>query len=268
MMKQASHRFYIVAAVFALLLVAGTSLAAQPSPRKLLPDGTVLDSIDGKLIADANATWIFESSVDVNSVSGSVPAGTRLELLPSGILETVIADVNDRYSPMYRLSGQVTAYKGKNFLLPMYYLPLSKLRDAGVAAPQGTSVTAPRKDAEPAIPPEVLAQLKERRAPRGPANPQASETQNPMSLLVDVIGVVSVGPDGPVFTPDAYGWNISRTCYKLLPCGVLEQTLQRQAASPDLLRFSIAGLVTEFKGRRYLLLQRAVRAYDYGDFGG
>ena len=267
MMNRAIHRSYLAIALLAILLAAGPAFAAQPSPRKPLPDGTVLDSIDGKLIADVNVTWVFESSADANSVSGPVPAGTRLELLPSVVLEMLIADVNDRYTPMYRLSGQVTAHKGRSFLLPTYYLPLSKLKDAGVAAPQ-ESVAGPRKTPEPAIPPDVLEKLKERRAPRGPANPQSPDAQALASLLADVIGVISVGAEGAVFTPDAYGWNISRTCYKLLPCGVLEQTLQRQAATPDRLRLNVAGLVTVFKGRKYLLLQRAVRAYDYGDFGG
>jgi hypothetical protein len=263
-----SHRSYYAIAMLALLLAVGATFSAQPSIRKLLPDGTVLDSLDGSLIADANGTWIFESSVDANSISGPVAAGTRLELLPSAILEILIADVNDRCTPTYRLSGQVTAYRGQNFFWPTYYLPLSKLKEAGPADTQGTSVTAPRKGMEPEIPPEVLAKLKERRAPRGPASPQSPQMQSPASLLVDVVGRIGIGPDGPVFTPDAYGWNISRTSYRLLPCGVLEQTLQRQAAAPEPLRFNVAGLITQFKDQKYLLLQRATRAYDYGDFGG
>jgi hypothetical protein len=33
------------------------------------------------------------------------------------------------------------------------------------------------------------------------------------------------------------------------------------------MRFNVAGLVTEFQGRKYLLLQRAFVVYNYGNFG-
>ena len=69
-----------------------------------------------------------------------------------------------------------------------------------------------------------------------------------------------------MFVPDAFGWNVGKTRYELLPCGVLEQALQTQAASPERIRFSVAGLVTEFKGKKYLLLQRTIRAYGHGNF--
>jgi hypothetical protein len=78
-------------------------------------------------------------------------------------------------------------------------------------------------------------------------------------MLVDEIGRISVGADGPILTPNAFGWNVGAAQYRLLPCKMLEQAQQTQAASPEPLRFNVAGIVTEFKGRKYLLLQRAAR---------
>lgn len=92
--------------------------------------------------------------------------------------------------------------------------------------------------------------------------------RSPDRMLVDAIGRIEPAASGRfVFVPDAFGWNIDKARYELLPCGVLEQALQSQAASPDPIRFNIVGLVTEFKGRQYLLLQRAIRVYGYGNFG-
>jgi hypothetical protein len=42
--------------------------------------------------------------------------------------------------------------------------------------------------------------------------------------------------------------------------------LSRQRSSVEPIRFNIAGLVTEFKGRQYLLLQRAIRVHSHGNF--
>jgi len=268
------------------ILVSSACLGAQPGVRKPLPEGTVLNAVDGKLShADANDVWLFELSEDVNNVSGRIAAGTRLELLPSAMLEMLIADVNDRQAPAYRLSAMVTRYSGRNYLFPTYYLPLSKLKSAELTAPQAQQaqtpeqVTAADRSADLTIPPEVMEKLKNRRPARGPQRegsepPDSTAAQKSLGrMLVDRVGLISVPPDGPrttgqrpVFTSYALGWNIGKTNYILLPCRALEQAQQMQAALPDPVRFNIAGLVTEFKGRQYLLLQRAIRAYSYGNF--
>jgi hypothetical protein len=171
-------------------------------------------------------------------------------------------------------------------LFPTYYLPLSKLKDAaspdvqkeGSPDLQGTSKTS-EGNPELAIPQEVIDKLKERHFVRGPQQESGksggSQSQRaPDRMIVDAIGRIvpapsSLQPPAPgrfVFIPDAFGWGVSATRYELLPCGMLEQALQTQAASPERIRFNVAGLVTEFKGKNYLLLQRAVRAYGHGNF--
>ena len=67
-------------------------------------------------------------------------------LLPSAILEQLIADVNDRSTPVYRLSAQVTRYQGANFLLATYFLPLSKFKSdekPEAARPEGGGAAMP-----------------------------------------------------------------------------------------------------------------------------
>ncbi|NIO32744.1 MAG: hypothetical protein GTN75_13250, partial [Gemmatimonadetes bacterium] len=93
------------------------------------PEATVLDGVDGMVVpTDANDGWFFELTADVNTVNARAAAGTRLPLLPSAILERLIVDVNDRYTPRYRLTAYVTQYQGRDYLFPTYYLPLSKLK--------------------------------------------------------------------------------------------------------------------------------------------
>ena len=70
-----------------------------------------------------------------------------------------------------------------------------------------------------------------------------------------------------VFVPYALGWNVSDVRYELLPSAALEEALQKQARVVDPIRFNVAGLVAEFQGKKYLLLQRAAIVYNYGNFG-
>jgi hypothetical protein len=269
-----------------ILLIAHAALAAEPPARNPLPEGTVLESVDGRLLHDdANDTWLFVLSEDVNTVNVRAAGGTRFPLLPGGTLEMLIADANDRYTPDYRLSARVTEYRGNNFLLAHYYLPLSRFSadvqgpaqggdEAAVPSPDeqldDSHVTLP--DSDLAIPEEIVEKLSARGSVRGPQRP--AEQPDPASvrraagrMLVERVGTIGVDPNGPAFVPDAFGWNLGKTRYKLLPCRVLEQTLRRQAAIPERIRFNVAGLVTTFRGKEYLLLQRAIPVYNYCNFG-
>jgi hypothetical protein len=272
--------------LLSLLLAAGVGWCAKQSVRQLLPEGTVLDGLDGTIShADANDTWLFELVADVNRVDVRMSAGARLELLRSTTLGKIIADMNERVAPRYRLSAYVTRYEGKNYLLALYFLPLSKLKDAGDAEAAGSPPSAVHppagKDPNLAIPEEILRQLRNRRplpetrrtppgpgrtpdanAPRVPRPPESVER-----MLVDRVGLIQRENGHFVFIPYALGWNVSGARYEILPSAVLEQAVRRQAASLERMRFNVAGLVTEFHGRRYLLLQRAVPAYNFGDFG-
>lgn len=286
-------------AVVLILVLAGAGFGAQPVVGKSLPEATVLNAIDGKLLhVDANDTWWFELTAEIKSDTYRVPAGTRFMLLPSGTLEQLIADVNDRFTPAYRLSAQVTRYQGANFLLATYFLPLSKFKsdepqDGGQRAEDGT-VDLPT-DPELGVPPEILEKLKNRRPIRGPLRkPSEDQTaERPAAylgrMLVNRVGLIEAEDveaykrrsvealqDSRIhastlprlhFIPYALGWNVSGIRYELLPCGALEQAQQLQRGSIEPIRFNVAGLVTRFRGRQYLLLQRAAPVYNYGNFG-
>lgn len=269
-------------ACFAVGVLASAATGTVAAPGKLLPEGTVLQGVDGAIVrADSNDIWFFELNEDVNDAGVQVLAGTRLELLPSATLEQMLADANDRLLPRYRLTAQVTRYQGTNFLFASYYLPLSKLKDINEpaqpqdarGAPGATQAGADGSSGALAIPPDVLEMLRGRHPMRGPQR-QGAATGIAVSgstrtrMLTNVDGFIRSHEGRWYFVPDALGWSVSAIRYELLPSRVLEQAQQRIAASPNPIRFSVAGLVTGYKGREYLLLQRAARVYNYGNFGG
>ncbi len=277
-----------------LLLTAGAVSAAQPAARKLLPETAVLDRVDGRLLhVDANDTWLFELTMEAKTPEYRLAAGTRFVLLPSVTLGRLVADVNDRVAPRYRLSARVTLYRGKNYLFPTYYLPLSKFKESpeeGEQKPEAGKPGPPPEirgpnEPELAIPPEVLERLKKQRPLRGPRKgPEEERKPVPESaeqVLVDCVGRIESSQRSAdqraqnawvknppyVFLPYALGWNVGDVRYELLPCTALEQALRQQRGALDPIRFNVAGLVTEFQGRKYLLLQRAIVVYNYGNFG-
>ncbi len=274
------HRATILAwtsGILALTLVAATRAVEQPE-QLLLPEGTMLKSVDGIIQpTDSSGVWRFKVTEDINDVAPKVPAGSTFPLLPSATLETLIIDANDRDLPRYRLTGQITQYQGANFLWVNYYVPLSKLKEGIEAPPDANAVTteleATAEDLE--VPEAIAERLRNQRAARAPLRPaaQRAPTENarkkPVThVLVDAVGFIKQRPGYSVFVPNALGRNVAREEYGLLPCRALERAEQRVAAWPEPVRLQIAGVVTEYRGKKYLLLQRVIRDYNYGNFGG
>jgi hypothetical protein len=89
------------------------------------------------------------------------------------------------------------------------------------------------------------------------------------TILADRMAFLVKQDDGQlVFVLDALGLNAPQVSLQLLPCESLEITEQRQSAEPETVPFKIAGIMTKYKGKYYLLLQKATRVYSYGNFGG
>lgn len=291
-------RLKLLILAFVIFVLSRTSgLGAEMTHQILLRDGFVLRGVDGTLIGpDSNDVWFFELSSDVNDYKAVVKAGTRLELLPSSALERMTADVKMRSAAAYRLwNGRVTKYKGRNFIFPNFFLPLSKLKK-----PDSELVTHNKGDERPAtkkelvvdepndvltLPKEIIEKLKTKREKIVDSNRvQVDElrlktekaelldakgyTQSADSIFVDRTALLVRQDDGRlVFVPDALGRNVQRLSLRLLPCETLELTELEQSAEPEPLRFKIAGIMTKYKGDNYLLLQKATRTYSHGNFG-
>jgi len=285
--------------------------------KTLLRDGFALAGVDGKLTRQRQGTgrlaqksgldrWFFEFDSDIRAV---VKAGTSLELLPSAALEKMTADMEKRsaVSPVrskspkttavpsvqtsngvsYRLWGRVTKYKGRNFIFPIYFLPLGETKKP----PPSTSQKS-REKAGPAlndpndaltIPKEILNKLTTRKIIRPEQLKKGLELKQD-SILADRTGFISScvmrdayrvkgkrkeekGRTQWEFVFDALGRNVQQISLRLLPCQALESAEQEQSTEADTLRFKIAGILTKYKGNHYLLLERTTRIYSHGNFG-
>jgi hypothetical protein len=289
---------YVV--LFINVVAVASGFNPSKSHKTLLPDGSILTGIDGRLVTgDSNEAkrnsaldrWFFEFESDFSDGRGLLKAGTRLELLPSSVLERMIADANNSPDANYRLGGSITQYRGKNFIFPTYFIPLAKTKKP----PSSTSQKSPQQESRPKInepndvvkiPKDLLDKLSDRKKTidhtTRPENSQEFKSEpgrktkpgkKQDSILADRCGFVRESSHGTQdswrkvsFVLDALGRKEPKTSLHLLPCQALEQAQRRQSAAPDTLRFKIAGIVTTFKGKKYLLLQRTIRLYSHGNF--
>jgi len=261
-----------ILAVFLVSTAADRANAAGSKKAKPLRDGFVLAGVDGTLAQqDSNEGWSFEFYSDVSDDKGRVGAGESLELLPSATLEKMTADTQMRSTESYRLWGKVTKYKDRNFIFPIYFLPLSQ-----ISHPQPATSQKPQQQNikmiinEPndqlAIPQDIIAKLKTRRIVR-PEQLQKGLELKADCIIADRTAFLADQPDGGVtLVLDALGRNIPQVSFRLLPCEALEGAQNKQSAEADPLRFKIAGIVTKYKGEHYLLLQRAIQIYSHQNF--
>ena len=228
--------------------------------------------------------WFYEFAADVNDLRAKVPAGTTLELLPSSALEKMIADVNERSENTYKLFGWATRYKGANFIFPIYFLSVGTISKQQIKTDQkqkeGSRSTIEKESDRPvvgdpndllAIPKEIMDRLSPDRTVRSLVPRQAPKTGKKLfeqdTVLADRSAFLVKQNDGrPMFVLDALGRNVRPVSLRLLPCEALELTELKQSSIPEPVRFKVSGIVTEYKGEQYLLLQKATRIYSHGNF--
>jgi len=278
-----------------MALSAGVNMPnLQTPPPALLGDGLILKGLEGKLCPqDSNDSWFFEPHSDITDKNVVVKAGTKLKLLPSATLEKIIADANERSVNQYRLEARVTKYKGKNYLFPSYFVPISPPKTSEQKKPDKTTPVKDSAD-EPnlndandilTIPPDVLEKIEAARAKMTQSGHRISDSngistdkqksanekripRTTDSVIIDRVAIFTERQKGEFsFVLDAFGRNVPTVRLKLLPCEALETSELIKSISLEPARFKIAGIVTRYKGNKYLLLQKATRIYSQGNFG-
>lgn len=281
----------ILALTFVADIVLGpiVALGVETARQGLLSDGFVLRAIDGKVKNAVDSDkWFFEFGVATSDGTGFLEAGTSLELLPSLALEKMTGDTEKRPETSYRLWARVTKYRSSNFLFPIYFVPLSKTPGSAVSPSEKASQEPESIVSEPndalTIPQEILKKLRTRQVAR-PRRPDKRKAENEKqeadrrdSVLIDRTGFLSSCVTNDASPPekadiqhdfvlDALGGNVRQIRLRLLPTQTLELAEYRQSVQPDPVRFKVAGILTEYKGEKYLLLHRATRVYSHGNFG-
>lgn len=171
----------ILLLIFVILILTELSRAEELPRQGLLRDGFALSGVDGRINGRIGEGWFFELDSDVVDDKTVAKKGTNLQLLPSATLQRALNDMKIRHADNYCLWGRVTKYKGKNFIFPIYFLPLSKIEPSKPETPQEPNtqeqkpletMVSEKDDSEPninepndalAIPQEVIEKLKTRR---------------------------------------------------------------------------------------------------------
>lgn len=261
-----------------LIVFVGTGLTdglygASRSP-KPVADGFFLSGVDGKLInaggKEDSSKWFFELESDAVDGQGKIAAGEGVELLASRALEKIVADTKGRSVEYFRLWGRVTAYRGKNFIFPIYFLPLgrvekskSKISQESQQIESDLPINDPND--ELTIPEEIVAKLRKRKILRTEQLEKGLELKQDY-ILADRIGFVHSSEQQMSFVLDGFGRSIGQVQFKLLPCQALEQAQQKQERELEQMRLKVSGIITRYEGENYLLLQRAIPVYSYGNF--
>ena len=243
---------------------AGTSL-------KILPSSTLEN-----MVADANERseshyLLWGTITKYKGTNFIFPDYFSPLKTPSG-LQAVPEKKQDQNEPEKESpseeTGQKPAINDPNDLLTMPEEVIEKLKAARDKTPPGALRQpdgSPTRDTlQRKIQNERLLPATEETAPTN----AKLYSQNIDSVFVDRTAFLTGNKNGElIFELDALGRNVPQFSFRLLPCEVLELTEQRQSAVPEPVRFKIAGIVTKYKGNKYLLLQKATRVYSNGNFG-
>jgi hypothetical protein len=276
------------------------TIAGEATGEKLVRDDYVFAGADGVLIRQTDGgqvhqtdagqvqagtdKWLFEFESEAEGGREDEVAGRTFEILSSGTLEKLKADAKERVDARYRLWGKVTKFEGKNYIFPTYFVGLKKIDRPGFAElrrgepasrpqQQGSSKKAMSVNASNDvlnIPDEIVSKLQTSEVLPAEETPVTQEAQ--LQLKQDTIfanrtGFVAAKGGQYFFEPDGLGRGLEKVSLELLPCQKLEEATAQMRGSPNPVRFNVAGVLTRYNDKQYLLLQKLTRAYSYGNFG-
>ncbi len=232
---------------------------------QLWPEGFFLIEKTGTVKRQGEDWWFhFEPPL------GDVPED--MPLLPNTHLETMVRMATTATSPMrFTVSGEVTVYGGRNYLLVRAVaraappaetqLPAREERIRGDAATTDVMDVLKRQAPQMAVPPSSETGM------RAGAGSSASDR-----LLAEGSPVVRrvgrVLREGAVWTfvSDAQRGDSSEPPLSLLPNQVVESMIREaQRGGSEGLVFTVSGEVTLFFGKNYLLPRVATRRVDLGN---
>jgi hypothetical protein len=178
--KTLKTTFSVLITIFACTCPAATQL-----PEGLLRDGHGIRSVQGKVVAgDKEGVWLFELGEDVNDLACVVKAGSKLQLLPSIMLEKLVSNLASHTEGTYLITGSVTQYKEKNYIYPTFFRAVMVV--AQQPAPEPQVEPEPAKKVEPNEPleqPKVEQTPPEEQTP----TPAVQDANNLLELPQEVL---------------------------------------------------------------------------------
>ena len=290
-----------IAGLFLILLLSAAglvhadradTLGEQERVYPYLREGFLYNGVNGTVSRnDESGKWNFAADTDLTDTRGVIKTGNVTELLLSGCLENMIAEAGgDENSLSVKLWAKITRYSNrnlidpeieeheelvfdKNYLFPMLFIPMSDVERQPPAEPAGDDADAAankiddptESSSDSIIPTEVMEKLKPRRLPNL-AKLKTALKQHGDITIFDRSGFIRQTKSGKIFELDGLGRGVDGVTFQLLNSETLERVERKLGDSPGRLRFRVAGIVTKYKGNYYLLLQRAARTYNNGNF--
>jgi hypothetical protein len=265
--------------ILAVMISAAIMASEASADGQFIPGDYVLAGVDGKLIQSGPDKWMFEIESDAGEGGVEIKAGQSMELLQSATLEKMIEDAKERTEARYRLWGKATKFEGKNYVFATYFVGLRKLDRPTGQAPYGDTTGRPQQPGEAGrptsinspndvlnIPDEIVSRLKTSEVLPSVEAPEEKQSKQD-AIFANRTGRVSLKEGKYLFEPDGLGRGIEKFSLELLPCQDLEEALAQARAESNPVRFSVAGILTRYKDKQYLLLQKVTRVYSYGNFG-
>lgn len=248
------------------------AIEKQEFKPNILRDGFALFAVDGKVVFDKKSKeYSFIPEQDVTDGKGIIRANDQILLLKCNGLERVVKlFTKEKKSVGLRLWGRIATSEKKSYLYINYFLPLGQI-DEIQTVDDGDGKEIDSKPAKPeaaqkVIPKDVLEKLRPKKFV-DVKQLKGSMLRGQDVVIVDRAGFISKCKDGPyVFCFDAIGRNVSGISFELLPCEELDDVGKKIRKGAFKSRYQIAGIATQYKGKNYMLPQRARKVYDYGNF--
>jgi len=248
-----------------LLATAATALAA-PQKGRPVEEGYLVAGAEGQVVKSGDGGWVFMTVAPITDGRGQMPSDKGAPLLPCSTLEQMVGLVKDAEPLDVRLWAVVTEHRGKNYLYSLYFLPLKERAETEpeTAKPQEPAPAA-KKEKESVLPTEILQMIQKNAIPDLKRLDELVVTTGDRNLIGRT-GLVRTVGDIMVFKADAFGQNVGEGTFELLPCKPLEEALRAARRTPGRQRYVVSGVMTQYEGKNYLLLRRAVRTFTHGNF--
>ncbi|MBN1456973.1 MAG: hypothetical protein JW912_03885 [Sedimentisphaerales bacterium] len=266
------------------LVITGASFArpsvpipqedASPPKPPVLAEGYVFSGENGifKFSKDDNK-WIFVIDDEQTDGRAIVESGKPIELITSNMLEKMTVNMDKNNSAAIKLWAKVIKYNDKNYLFPWYFIPMTNLPgEQQIQDPNMQQETdrqqeleEEQEDDDSILPDDVMKLLKPKRVVNLAKLRQVVQAEG-NAILAERTGFIVEKDGQKILQIDSLGRNVDEMSFKLLPSEVLEWSEYRMERYANPMRLRIAGIVTMYKGEYYILLERAARAYNHGNF--
>ena len=244
---------------------------------------------------DEKSGWILMIFEDEVGRSGEQPRW----ILPSELLDDMERVANENPEVLFRVSGQTTVYDKQLYILvgqasaqapaPPPPEPTPAVQEKPAPTSRPGEAESPSKEPPAESIEEIMARLLKEKPgePVVPSTPKPQEVKpvpsvapapaakdvelaaSPDQLVIDrLVRVLPVGVGKWMQVTFESDNNLQEPPLRLLPCRELETAEKIAAAAGDrkMVRFRVSGRVTQYKGRRYLLLKKVVLERDMGQF--